>query len=431
MDLVCEQAHLEGAVTIPGSKSHTIRAVAIASLAAGVSDIRRPLESDDARAAVRLYRALGAAIDTEPDSWRIAGTGGELRAPDDIIDVGNSGTTLRIGMGSCALLRDGAVVLTGDGQIRRRPCGPLGESLNDLGAKCLFTRGNGCAPLVVQGRLGGGETTIDAVTSQYLTSLLLCAPLADGDSVIRVPVLNERPYVDMTLDWMTRQGITFEHEDGDDGQVAVFRVPGEQQYAPTTRPIPGDFSSATFFLGAGALGDNEIVLHGLDMHDTQGDKSVVDCVSRMGARVDVRGDAIRVRAENLAGCDIDLNATPDALPMLAVLGCFAEGTTRLVNVPQARLKETDRIAVMREELTKLGARVSELPDGLVVEQSALHGAEVDGHGDHRVVMALAVAGTAIEGRTTVHGYEAVTVTYPGFVDALTELGGAVQTVGQT
>ncbi|MBN2311473.1 MAG: 3-phosphoshikimate 1-carboxyvinyltransferase [Candidatus Hydrogenedentes bacterium] len=422
VNLVCEQSSLHGEVEIPASKSHTIRAVAVAALAGGSSTIRRPLESDDARAAVTAYRALGADIAVTPDAWRVTGFAGRPAVPDNVIDVGNSGTTMRIALGSCALLQAGAAVLTGDDQIRRRSCGPLAQSLNDLGANVRSTRGTGCAPFVASGRLRGGETAIDAVTSQYLSSLLINAPLADGDSLIQVGVLNERPYVDMTLDWMRRQGIAFEQDEWN-----AFRVPGGQQYRPFDGPIPGDWSSATFFLAAGALGENAVVLHGLDVDDTQGDRAVMDYLRALGADVAVEDGAIRVVAGQLEGCELDLNATPDALPMLAVLGCFARGTTRLVNVPQARMKETDRIAVMCRELARMGGNIQELEDGLVIEESPLHGAHVDGHGDHRVVMALAVAGTAAAGTTTVHGYEAVSITFPGFLDALRRLGGRTHT----
>ncbi len=421
MHLICEQGPLHGGVEIPGSKSHTIRAVAIAALAEGESRIRQPLASADTEAAVQAYRALGAEIETSPDLWCISGTGGDLCAPDDVIDVGNSGTTLRVAMGSAALLREGTAVFTGDGQIRSRPGSPLAQSLSDLGARAQSTRPNGCAPFVVEGRLQGGETSIEAVTSQYLSSLLMAAPLADGDSLIRVPVLNEAPYVEITLDWLTRQGIEVRHEG-----LAEFHVPGGQTYAPVDRRIPADFSSATFFLAAGAIAGNDVAVRGLDMTDTQGDRAVVDYIQQMGAQVSLGEEAVHVRPGSLKGCEIDLNATPDALPMMAVLACFAEGETRLVNVPQARLKETDRIAVMCEELGKLGAKVRELPDGLVVEQSELRGAEVDGHDDHRVVMSLAIAGSAIVDETTIRGYEAVTITYPGFAESLQALGGKVR-----
>jgi len=396
--------------------------VAIASLAAGNSTIRVPLDSNDTRAAVDAYRALGAEIALDSDAWRVSGTGGDLRVPENVIDVRNSGVTLRTGMGSCALLREGLAVMTGDEQIRRRPAGPLAASLNDLGANVRSTRGTGAAPFVVEGRLRGGETCIEAVTSQYLSALLINCPLADGDTLLRVPVLNEAPYVEITLDWIGRQGITFEHDD-----LREFRLPGGQQYQPVDRAIPADFSSATFFLGAGALGDNDVLLRGLDMTDTQGDKAVVDYVRQMGAQVEETPEGIRLRAGDLTGCELDLNATPDALPTMAVLGCFAKGATRLVNVPQARVKETDRITVMSAELARLGARVEELEDGLVVHQSNLTGAEVQGHGDHRVVMALAVAGCAITGTTIIHGAEAAAVTFPEFADSMAALGASITT----
>ncbi|MDQ1256754.1 MAG: 3-phosphoshikimate 1-carboxyvinyltransferase [Candidatus Hydrogenedentes bacterium] len=419
MKLVCTRSQLCGSVEIPGSKSHTIRAVAIAALAPGESFIRQPLDSADTRAAVRAYQALGAYIDADrSDLWTVQGAGGQLRTPNNVIDVANSGTTLRIALGSAALLREGVTVFTGDDQIRRRPAGPLAKSLTDLGAKVRSTRGNGCAPLVAEGLLCGGETSIEAVTSQYLTSLLINTPLAERDSAIHVTLLNEAPYVGITLDWLKRQGVVAEHDEA----MKEFHVPGGQQYRPVDRRIPGDFSSATFFLAAGAMGGNDIVSAGLDLGDTQGDKAVIDYLRQMNAQVEVTPEGVRVRPGALTGCEIDMNATPDALPMMAVLGCFTKGTTRLVNVPQARLKETDRIAVMRTELEKMGAKIVELPDGLVIEESALHGAEVDGHDDHRVVMALAIAGTMIDGWTTIHGYEAVEVTFPGFVEALNRLG---------
>ena len=417
MKFVCKKSRLCGEVTIPGSKSHTIRAVAIASLAEGVSQIRAPLASADTLAAVEAYRRLGATIEIQSDLWRVEGTGGELQAPDDVIDVKNSGTTMRTVLGSCALLRSGLAVVTGDAQVRNRPAGPLADSLCELGARVRSTRNNGKPPLVVEGRLRGGETTIEALTSQYVTSLLLNAPLADGGTTLHVPVLNEQPYVEMTLDWLGRQGIQVEHD-----QMRCFHIPGAQRYRTVDRRIPADFSSATFFLAAGALGDNEVVLRGLDMSDCQGDKAVVDYLVAMGANIEIQPDAIRVRGGQLRGMELDLNATPDALPMMAVVGCFARGTTRLVNVPQARIKETDRIAVMRAELERMGACVRELEDGLVVEESPLAGTELCGHDDHRVVMALAVAGLAGGGETRIDSAEAVEVTFPTFVDCMKGLG---------
>lgn len=422
MDLNIERSTLHGEVEIPGSKSHTIRAVAIAALAGGQSILRAPLQSEDASAAVRAYGALGASIEIGEEEWRITGFAGRPTAPADVIDVANSGTTLRLALGAASLIADGAAVFTGDAQIRRRPCGPLAQSLNDLGASVQATRNNGCAPFFVSGRLRGGETTIECKTSQYLSSLLINCPLADHDSIIHVPLLNEAPYVEMTLDWLARQNIRLEH----DG-LAEFRISGGQGYQAFDTRIPADFSTATFFLAAGALSGNAVTCMGLDMNDTQGDKAVVDYLRQMGAKIDIGDSRITVRADDLKGCDIDLNATPDALPMMAVMGCFARGTTRLLNVPQARMKETDRIAVMHGELAKLGAQVEELPDGLVIHESALHASsDLDSHDDHRIVMALAIAATQVNGVSTIHAAEAASVTFPGFVDALKRVGGKVR-----
>lgn len=419
MNLHVDTAALNGAVNIPGSKSHTIRAVAIAALAKGESKILSPLESADARAAFAAYRAFGASIAEEPNCWRVQGTGGTPALPDTVIDTGNSGTTMNIALGTAALVKGGLVVLTGDEQVRRRPCGPLAGALNDLGASVRATRGGLCPPYVVEGPIQGGTTTFEAMTSQYVTSLLLNCPLAERDSTILVPLMHEKPYVTMTLDWLKRQGVNVTYNE----DYSEFHVPGGQQYAPVSRPIPGDFSSATFFLAAGALPGNEVLCKGLDMADTQGDKAVVDYLKAMGASVTEEPGGIRVKYQALKGCEIDLNATPDALPMMAALACFAEGTTRLVNVPQARLKETDRITVMRLELEKLGANIEELEDGLVIHASKLRAAAVEGHGDHRIVMSLAIAATQIPGTTAIHGAEAMRITFPTFVEALEGLGG--------
>jgi 3-phosphoshikimate 1-carboxyvinyltransferase len=423
VNFVCRKSQLRGSVSIPGSKSHTIRAVAIASLAAGTSRIEAPLDSGDARSAVRAFTALGAKIECQSDVWIVQGTGGELRAPEDVIDVANSGTTLNVALGSAALVRKGLTCFTGDHQIRRRPSGPLLASLNDLGARAESSRGDGCAPIVVRGRLRGGTTSIECRSSQYLTSLLINCPLADGDTTIHVPLLFEEPYVEMTLDWLARQQIKLERD-----ELREFRIPGRQNYKPFNRRIPADFSSATFFLCAGVLGDNDVTVQGLDLNDPQGDKAVLDYLRQMGARVDVQPDGVRVQPGNLTGCRIDINSTPDVLPMMAVVACFAEGKTTLANVPQARIKETDRIATMRQELTRLGAKITELPDGLVIEQSKLTGAEVDGHSDHRIAMALTVAGCSIPGQTVVRTAESATVTFPTFMDCMRGIGADIKTV---
>ncbi|MBI4753807.1 3-phosphoshikimate 1-carboxyvinyltransferase [Candidatus Desantisbacteria bacterium] len=469
MNLIVTPSELNGNVVIPASKSHTIRAVVIASLADGISEIINPLNSSDTLSAVTVCQGLGARIElrekkgteaqldphsiplslgegerhkgTEgeeaspvddlltPDprpltpafSWIVHGLSGKVMTPEDILDVGNSGTTLYLTL-AMAALSDGYSVFTGDEQTRRRPAQPLIDSLNSLGAHVFSTRGNSCAPIVVKGRMRGGEITIDgSKTSQYISSLLIACPLADNDTKIRVVNVTEEPYIQMTMDWLNDQGIEYSHEG-----MEYFHIKGGQGYRHFIKRMPGDFSSATFFLCAGAIINSDITLIGLDMNDSQGDKVVVDMLSSMGAEINIESEGIRIKNKQLHGAKFDLKDTPDALPAMAVVGCFAQGVTRLVNVPQARFKETDRIKVMCQELSKMGANIRELPDGLEIAESELHGAIVHGHSDHRVVMALAVAGLAAKGKTTIDTAESMNITFPDFVELMQKIGGRIK-----
>ena len=425
MKLIVRKSRLAGEVTIPASKSHTIRAVAIASLATGQSSIRKPLISGDTQAAVACYRALGARIDTsDPKLWRVIGTGGEIAAPSEPIDVGNSGTTLRIAMGSAALAETGQVVsFTGDEQIQSRPLGPLMEALSSLGAKCKSTKNSGKAPLEVAGKLEGGKTTIACHTSQYLSSLLLCTPLAAKDTKIDVTLLNEPGYVQMTLDWLDKQGIEYENQ-----QLHKFKIKGGQSYRAFDATVPADFSSATFFLCAAAMVADEVTLLGLDLSDSQPDKAVIDYLKAMGADISIEANLVTIKAALLKGIEIDMNQTPDALPAMAVTAAFAEGTTKLANVAQARGKETDRIKCMAEELQKIAVDVEELPDGLIIRHSKTNSAELNGRCDHRIVMGLSLAGMCLDGQTSIDTAEAMSVTFPDYVELMKSIGAKMETV---
>jgi 3-phosphoshikimate 1-carboxyvinyltransferase len=428
MKLSVKKSQLKGTVAIPGSKSHTIRAVVMASLAKGRSSIRNPLVSNDTLSSVDCYRLLGAKIDTARDDiWQVEGNGGRISVPDKIIDIGNSGTTIRLASGSAALApASKTITLTGDQQIQTRPIGPLLQSLNDLGAKCRSLKNNGKAPIEIGGGLTGGHTSIECFTSQYLSSLLLCTPLAPKDTVIDVTLLNEPDYVKMTCDWLDKQKIKYQNDN-----MKRFEIKGGQSYKSFDLPIPADFSSATFFMCAAAILNGDVTLTGLDFTDSQPDKAVADYLKAMGAEITIGRVAateggwlssVCIKGRPLKGIEIDMNKTPDALPAMAVTAAFAQGQTRLVNVPQARSKETDRIACMAQELKKLGADIEELPDGLIIRQSKLHAANVNGRGDHRIVMALSLAAMALEGQTIIDTAEAMRVTFPTFVDLMRSLG---------
>ena len=422
MNLLSEKIEkLNGAVRIPASKSHTIRALIISTLAEGKSELLNPLKSGDTISCLEACRAFGAEISEEKNKWIVQGNG-VSSPPNDVINVGNSGTSLYLLLSAAALI-PGATVFTGDYQIRRRSAKALIDSLNELGAECFSTRGNGCAPLVIRGKMKGGKTTIVCPTSQYLSSLLISCPLAECNTEISVPLLNEKPYVDMTLDWLKGQNIKFENSD-----YKTFKIKGGQKYKPFVKEIPADFSSATFFLVAAAITNSDVTLNGLDMNDTQGDKAVVDMLKKMGAEIETGENFVRVKDGKLTGAELDLNATPDALPAMAVAGCFAKGETRLVNVPQAREKETDRIAVMAAELKKLGADIEELPDGLVIRESLLKGGQARGYDDHRVVMSLAVAGLRSEQPIKVDTAESAGITFPNFAELMNSLGAKMKKI---
>lgn len=425
MELVINKSILKGNVPIPGSKSHTIRAIVIASLADGESFIRNPLISSDTLSAVNCYRALGADIDTsDPKVWKIAGNGGKIELSDQIIDVGNSGTTLRLAIASAALSSNKASVqFTGDNQIQSRPVGPLLDSLTELGANATALRGNQMPPVSVSGKLIGGKTSIKCITSQYLSSLLLAAPLAENDTTINVSLLNEPDYVQITLDWLDKQSIKYEHD-----RMQTFNITGRQKYKAFDTEIPADFSSATFFLCAGAILNSDITLTGLDFSDSQPDKAVADYLREMGANIEVNAEGVHIRSAELKGIVIDMNRTPDALPAMAVTAAFAQGTTRLLNVPQARNKETDRIKCMAEELKKAAVSVEELPDGLIIHHSRPKAAYFNGRDDHRIIMALSLLGMAVDGTTTIDTAEAVNVTFPEYVDLMKTIGAKMEAV---
>lgn len=410
---------LSGKITIPGSKSHTIRGVVMAALAEGVSRLENPLHSDDTKAAFQAVTALGAEISaTDPKEWVIRGFGGKPRPPAGPLDMLNSGTSTNL-VASVAALADFEVIIDGDASIRKRPVQPLLNALVQLGAQAESVHHNQCPPLRLRGPLQGGLAEVDCRSSQYVSSLLITCPLLPEDTEIQVRNLCEAPYIQMTLDWLTYLGIQYRQEEG----YNRFFIPGRQGYASFSRSIPADWSSATFPLCAAAmLKGSDCLIQGLDLQDSQADREVLTYLARMGAKVDYTEPGLRVQGGLLEGKELDLNNTPDALPAMSVIGCLAKGVTKLTNVAHARIKETDRLRVMAEELGKMGAKIQETADGLIIEHSTLRGAKVHGHHDHRVVMALSLAGMAAEGITEIDTAEAVGVTFPNYFSLMQSLG---------
>ncbi|MDA3851671.1 MAG: 3-phosphoshikimate 1-carboxyvinyltransferase [Spirochaetaceae bacterium] len=410
---------LSGKVEIPASKSHTIRALLIAAMASGKSELRSPLISRDTLSCLQACRLLGAEIVESEGLWTIEGTGGNITAPAKPLDVGNSGTTLYLATAMASLSKQ-TITFDGDEQIRNRSAGNLLKSLIDLGVEVKSSTSikglEHCAPYSLTGPLQGGKTTMECPVSQYLSALLLAAPLIPlgQEMEIEVPLLHEQPYVQITLDWLDRQNIRYSNDN-----FKNFRIPGGQKYNALSRRIPGDYSSATFFFCAAAITGATLEIGGLDKEDPQGDKEVLNLLQQMGCRVHWKEDICIIQGGTLHGISMDLNSMPDALPALAVTACFAQGETRIHNVPQARMKETDRITCMAAELTKMGAHVQEEDAGLVIQgNSSLQGCELQGYEDHRIVMALSLAALKAEGESKILGADAAAVTFPGYFELL-------------
>lgn len=417
---------VNGQMTVPSSKSHTIRGLIIATLAPGQSVIRNPLLSEDCKTAAVIVQQFGAGLTKEEGIWTVQGTGGNIKTPDDVVNVNNSGTTLYFMTSIAALLKD-YTLFTGDASIRKRPVQPLLDALNKLGAVSSTSRsGNACAPFFIKGPVKGGEVEVPCKTSQYVSSVMIAAPMFEGDTRITTVKPLEIPYLDMTIKWLQECGIEIEY---DKEKHEWFEIKGGQSYKPFDKTMPSDWSSVAFPVVAGLTEGSDMLIHNMDFADTQGDAAVIDHLIQMGADItkDVENGKLIISGKNrLQGIEMDLSNTPDAVPILCVVGCMAEGTTVLNNVAGARVKETDRVAVMAEQLARMGADITADENTITIKGGKkLKGCQVNSYEDHRVAMALTVAALSAEGSTEILDAECASVTFPGFYEKLKNCGAQI------
>jgi 3-phosphoshikimate 1-carboxyvinyltransferase len=320
-------------------------------------------------------------------------------------------------------------MFTGDEQLQRRSAAPLLDALAGLGVQSKSN--GGCVPVTIQGTWKGGKVILPCPTSQYLSAVLIAAPLAPAGTIteIEVPMFNEKPYIEMTLSYLKAHGISFEASMPDnlpEKKSGHFVIPGGSSWGAFSSFVPADFSSAAFPAAAAAITGGPVTLLGLDPHDVQGDKFFFEMLTAMGCDVQWKEDCQNgwmltvSRTFPLCGGIFDLNDTPDILPAAAAVAAFVTGDTVFVNVAHARIKETDRIAIMVKGLAKLGVCCTELPDGLIVHgKGGLFSANsvpvIDAGNDHRIVMAFAAAAFGSPVPVEITGAESVLVSYPEFI----------------
>ncbi len=418
------KATLHGDILVPPSKSHTLRAILFGALATGKTTICNYLDSPDARAMIEACRLLGATLEVLPDQINIGGVGGRIQYAEDVINAGNSGIVLRF-CAAIAALADRPIVITGDYSIRhQRPMKPLLDGLAQLGVSAISTRGDGFAPIIIQGPLKAGSTQVEGEDSQPVSSLLIAAAFAQGPIDLLVPNPGEKPWVALTLDWFDRLGIPYEHQD-----YRHYRMRGNAHVAGFDYPVPGDLSSVAFPLAAALVTGSALTLRNVDMSDTQGDKELINVFQRMGASIEIDANqrTLHIPANQvLRGIAVDINDFVDAITILAVVACYAEGETHIYNAAVARQKECNRIQCIATELRKMGADVVELEDGLRIRKSALKGTQVHSYHDHRMVMSLTVAGLGAQGQTTIGPVECVAKTFPTFLHDFNALGANIK-----
>jgi len=413
---------LAATLRVPGSKSITNRAALCAALARGESQLLGALESDDTEAMREALRALGAAIEVDGTTWRVCGVDGRVRAPATAtLDARASGTTARF-LTAAAQLADGAVTIDGSARMRERPIEELVNSLRALGASIEILGARGCPPVrVAGGGLRGGRARIDARrSSQFVSAVLLAAPYAREEVVIEPEggVVVSRPYVDLTLEVMRAFGA----ECGwTPGGRELFVAAG-RHYHGRPYQIEPDASAAAYPFAAAAIAGGRVCVEGIPPESLQSDFRLVDVLAKMGCTVERGSQSLAVCGplDELHGIDADMNDLPDAVLALAVVALFARGSTRIRNVANLRIKETDRLAALERELRKLGAQAQTGPDWLLIEPGPLRGAAIDTYTDHRMAMAFALAGLRVPG-VVIRDPGCVSKTWPDYFEALERL----------
>ena len=406
-------AGLKASVKIPGSKSITHRAVIAAALAEGESLLENHLECEDTLHTRAVLQELGA-LSFEGETLRIVGRGGDFpeSAMEKTFNLGNSGTSLRLLL-SVIALAPGQFVVTGSERMLERPIGSLVTALNQLGSNVSYAGQEGYPPVSVHGNgVRGGKVVMKGdQSSQFISSILMAAPYFEGDTEIDITGdLVSKPYIDITIDVMEQFGVGVKRNG-----YSNFMVPCGQKYDPTRFLVQGDASSASYFWAAAAVSGGSVATENIQAARTrQGDIRLLDLLQKMGCTVEKKENRVVVHGGDLSGIETDMSAMPDMVPTLAAVALFARGKTVIRNVAHLRHKESDRLQAVRMECNRLGGKVEELDDGLIIHGGGkLSGAVTDSHDDHRIAMSMAVVGLRVPG-VVISDSQCVAKSFPTF-----------------
>lgn len=422
-DVIVRKAErLKGEVCAPPSKAYTQRMLIAAALSHGTSKISNPLVSDDTEATLRAVTALNAKVKETENCWRVEGAQ-PLKVTQTLIDCGESGATLRFMVPVAALAAEPSIFLLGK-SLEQRPIEPLLQSLKQLGVEAYSRHFGGKASIYVRGGgISGGKTSMRGdVSSQFISGLMFACPMAQTDTEITLTTpLESKDYVEMTKAVIAEHGIKVLISE-DFGRIYI---PSKQKYEPHNHQVPGDFSSAAFLLAAAAITRSDVSVKNLDYETIQGDKAILDILKQMDAQFRVHPDRVEVESKDafLEAVDVDARDIPDLVPVCAVLACYAKGTSKIYGAYRLRFKESDRLLSLYLELKKMGANITITEDSLTIEgPSALRGAAIDPHNDHRIAMACAVAALGASDETRIQDAECVRKSYPMFFSDLRALG---------
>ncbi|GAA3902616.1 MULTISPECIES: 3-phosphoshikimate 1-carboxyvinyltransferase [Gibbsiella] len=411
-------ALVDGTVNLPGSKSVSNRALLLSAFAEGTTTLTNLLDSDDVRHMLNALQALGVSYQLSDDrtTCRVTGVAGPLQAKQPLeLFLGNAGTAMRP-LAAALCLGHGDVVLTGEPRMKERPIGHLVDALRQGGAVIDYLEQSGYPPLRLRGGFRGGDVSVDgSVSSQFLTALLMTAPLAEQDTHIHIKgELVSKPYIDITLHLMATFGVAVSHEN-----YRVFHIRGQQTYrSPGEYLVEGDASSASYFLAAGAIRGGTVRVTGIGKNSVQGDTQFAHVLEKMGAKVVWGDDFIECTRGSLKGIDMDMNHIPDAAMTIATTALFAEGPTTIRNIYNWRVKETDRLAAMAIELRKVGAEVEEGEDFIrVVPPAKLRAAEIGTYNDHRMAMCFSLVALS-DTPVTILDPKCTAKTFPDYFEQL-------------